>query len=176
MANLVELTQANDVMNTLFRNVSRTLCLFGLVFLSACKDESPSAIDEPLIITFTIKDQFQQESDTFLLGEEISFEVKVKNPGNKVVSYFATGPGMGVGVWSDETNIWLNDFGIVYAQVITERFITAHSTVIGKYIWIGVNNQGEVVLRGEYQAKPNLVFFVDGERIPEPESKTINLQ
>ncbi|MCP4989426.1 MAG: hypothetical protein GY928_26220 [Colwellia sp.] len=155
--------------------------LLAMLFMgcnqSSSDSQSPSDsnIDMPLSSEFTIKDKFGQEVNLFTVGEEISFEIRVENTTNKDVTYQATGPGYDFVVKQGETQIWSKHYGLFFAQIIADRVIKASEVLVLSATWSGNDNERNVVSAGEYKVSPNLVFFVNGNLVPEPEPKVIIL-
>lgn len=132
-------------------------------------------ISNPLKTNFSIKDKFNQEVETFAVGEEITFELKVVNTTNSEVTYQATGPVHDFVVTKGGVEVWSEFYGMAFAQVITDRKIAANDTLVLTVKWLCKSNDGGLVQPGIYEVNPMLVMFLDGKKITPPDSKTIIL-
>jgi hypothetical protein len=153
------------------------LLILLAISLCGCKHSSENnSTKDSLVTTLTVKDKFSQDATSFVVGDEINFQVVVTNKENFEVTYSVTAPGDYINIKQDNTQIWNKYYGIDFAQVIQERTIGAHESITYTSTWYGNNNQGEMVLPGEYTVEGGSILSINQEIIDQPPSIILELQ
>lgn len=155
------------------------LSLWGLA-LVGCKGPSEGEVAdsnyEALTSSFAIKDKFGMPSETFVVGDEVYFEIKVENTSDAGVTYVATEPSTHIYVYRGDKLIWSPDYDLSHIQIETEKHIAAHSVITESYRWSGTDTSGSSVDIGVYTVTPSLDIPVSPENNTIPESVDITLQ
>jgi hypothetical protein len=148
--------------------------LIVLIAVSSCDQTSESSSTKDLSSKtsiqseFVVLDKFGQEVNVFSVGEEITFELRVKNTENFSLDYSFTSPGYSIEVTESDTPVWSANYGLSFAQVVTNATIGAlqNKTITKK--WNTVDNDGIQVSPGNYTITPGIAYFVNGEAIAAP--------
>ncbi len=131
------------------------------------------AVSTPLESRFVIKDKFGQESDVFVAGDEITFELHVVNVTAGEVSYQATPPVNSFVVKQEADEIWSQHNGMMFMQAITTGKIAPAEALIFTAKWFGKDNDDALLQSGRYQVFSNLVLFVNEQAVEAPSPKWV---
>lgn len=145
------------------------ILLIVLIAVSGCDQTSEnSSTKDSMQTEFVVLDKFGQEVDVFSVGEEITLELRAKNRESFALDYSFTLPGYSIEINQGDTPVWLANYGIAYAQVVTSASIEAlgNKTITEK--WNTVDNDGNQVSPGNYTITPGVKYFVNGEAIADP--------
>ena len=134
----------------------------GLV--CGCKHTTDDVHSEnSLVAEFKVKDKFGQESTTFVIGDEINFELTITNTEVFDITYETTGPGHNFIIWKGDT-IWTDDGWVwtsvqgAYPHSVHQSVIEGKDTIVFNSKWRGEVSEtletGEVVTPGEYIVLP----------------------
>ncbi len=132
-------------------------------------------LSAPLKSHFLIKDKFDQEADVFIVGDEISFELDIKNISEVDVAYQATPPINSFIVKKEGEEIWSQHNGMMFMQAMTVGKIAPNDSLIFTAKWSGKDNEDVLLQPGRYEVFSNLVLFVGEQAIEVPNSKWIVL-
>lgn len=125
--------------------------------------------------SFLIKDKFNQEVDSFVVGDEITFELNVINSSDVDVTYQATDPVNSFIVRKEGEEVWSQHHGMMFAQVMVDGRIAANGALRFTAKWSGRDNEGAVVQPGRYEILSELVLFSNSEVVTVPPPRLIDL-
>ena len=157
--------------------MSRVLLLFLISILVSCNGDGSNQ-NASIIASLLIEDKFGQETDQFVVGDDVVITVKVQNQASIPRTIEFTAPLISVGIFSEDGNelIYDPDFGISAPQVIQETIINPMGTIYRIVTWKGVDNSGSQVSPARYQVRAHISGFEnDGDVIQSPEAAFISL-
>lgn len=165
---------------------TRILSLFALALFGCGESTNDDivirpvdpSVGQPLTAEFNIRDKFGQEARTFVVGDEIHFEILVANDTDEAVTYYTNGPGYDVIVEHLGVEVWSAFFGFAFPAVIDEHVLEAGETLSLCATWNGVDNDGAPVGGGGYVVIPVIGFGLADDSaavlIPEPVGLELN--
>jgi len=158
-------------------NLCRYLFLLLVCVLVSCNDggNDPDAV---IIASSIVADKFGQETDRFVVGDDVVITVSIRNTGSISSIIKFTAPLVSIQIYSEDgaTLIFDPNFGIGFPQVVQEQFIGSQSEITHVLTWRGIDNSGTQVSPARYQVKVRINGVEKGgDAIQDPESTSILL-
>lgn len=162
--------------------MKKLLAVLCFVMVAGCNNSSSDgdagATDtQPLVAKFEVGDKFVMGSDTFTVGETVTFRLTITNTTSTDVTYDYTGVGHDFVVKQGETVIWSKFYGLAFAQLLDNEVLKANEVLTLSGSWDGKKSEdGTLPAPGQYTAEVTMNYAVNGVPVTKPESKVITLQ
>ncbi len=131
-----------------------SILLFPLL-LTSCKESEKSETEESILqTTFILRDVFNQESDSYVQGENIEFYLTLTNISNKEVRLIF-GDSQQYDFYINSilnTEVWRWSDDKVFTTALTELVIQAEETIVINDVWDQTLAGGDGIPTGNYTA------------------------
>lgn len=117
-----------------------------------------------------------QKQTSFARGETIYFSIELTNTSETHVDFQTNQPGFDIKLMQSGEEIWSAFYNQLFMQVMMEHQLSPGESMHLNTQCDSKDNQGEWLSAGKYKVVPELVLFLDGERLAPPEQQEINVK